>query len=207
MEWKYFRSITGVTFNPASSDLALHILCCPSSGVRHATWWTVPTLTAPGRASGWQRRSTNAPGPPLPAAYLNRSPSCLMSLNPMVSVRRDEVFSYPSSERVTPKKPLMACSRGTDPRLPPLRLSPECATSSRFKPSGSEKEINCSSKRSTGPVKPTPCLLRRSSQYPTLPRGIEKEVVVTCPAPFLPRGALGHGKNVRIVPGWPSSSP
>src|SRR2546422_3835750 len=207
MEWKYLRSITGVTLNPASTSSSLHIFCCASSGVRHATWWTVPTLTNPGRASGWQRRSTVALGPPLPAAYLNRFPSCLVSLNPIVSVRRDEVFSYPSSERVTPKRPLVACSLSTDPRPQPLRISPACATSSRFRPSGSEKEINCSSKRSTGPVKATSCLPRRSTQYLTLSRGIEKEVVVTCPAPFLPRGAPGHGKNVRIVPGWPSSSP
>src|SRR5439155_13980359 len=118
-----------------------------------------------------------------------------------------EVFSYPSWESVTRKNPRLECARATDPRPPPLRRSPECATSSRFRPSRSEKEINCSSKRSTGPVKPTPCLPRRSTQSSTLPRGIEKEVVVTCPAPFLPRGAPGHGKNVRIVPGWPSSSP
>ena len=35
----------------------------------------------------------------------------------------------------------------------------------------------------------------------------ENDVTVACPAPWMPRRAMGHGKKVMIVPGRPVSSP
>ncbi len=74
------------------------------------------------------------------------------------------------------------------------------------RPSGSAKDSTSSSKRVSALSTSTP-LARRSFQYPSDPSGTEKLVVLVWPVPRRPRGAPGHEKKVRIVPGLPTLSP
>jgi hypothetical protein len=46
----------------------------------------------------------------------------------------------------------------------------------------------------------------RDRHQPSDPSGTVNAVRVTCPVPCTPGLAFGHGKNVRIVPGVPTSS-
>ena len=86
---------------------------------RKATWWTVPTPSAPRQKPEARRRWTMVPIPgPAPESEAGRLPPRRAS-KPRVPTRNPAVPASPSSHSVVPCSPRMACSGDTGPSVHP----------------------------------------------------------------------------------------
>lgn len=118
------------------------------------------------------------------------------------------VRSAASSSRVTPEKPRIAASAGMSPGAQAGSASaPGKPTRARLIPSGSLKGSTVSPKRFSGAPWGTPFSTKRWVQKPMAVAGTRNAVSKVCPTPSRPGATCAHGKNVRIVPGVPVSSP
>jgi hypothetical protein len=101
----------------------------------------------------------------------------------------------------------MECSSGTLPGFHPGLVSSSLATISSSNPSWSSR-INTSSLKRLNELNMIFFFVNLVFQNSKEEAGIENEIAVICPVPLFPLNPSSfHGKNVRIVSGFPVASP